>query len=170
MKFSTYAVPMIIGEIKRYLRDGNSLRVSRSIRDTAYKVLKAREQIEERDEEATVERIAREMGVAEREVVYALDAISDPVSLYEPVFNKAGDTLLLMDQLADEKNTDEIWTEHVALTEAMEKLGERERKILFLRYYEGKTQTEISAEVGISQAQVSRLEKNALNAIKTNIS
>lgn len=170
VKFSTYAVPMIIGEIKRYLRDGNSLRVSRSIRDTAYKVLKAREQIEERDEEATVERIAREMGVAEREVVYALDAISDPVSLYEPVFNKAGDTLLLMDQLADEKNTDEIWTEHVALTEAMEKLGERERKILFLRYYEGKTQTEISAEVGISQAQVSRLEKNALNAIKTNIS
>ncbi len=170
VKFSTYAVPMIIGEIKRYLRDGNSLRVSRSIRDTAYKVLKTREQIEERDEEATVERIAREMGVAEREVVYALDAISDPVSLYEPVFNKAGDTLLLMDQLADEKNTDEIWTEHVALTEAMEKLGERERKILFLRYYEGKTQTEISAEVGISQAQVSRLEKNALNAIKTNIS
>lgn len=170
VKFSTYAVPMIVGEIKRYLRDGNSLRVSRSIRDMAYKVLKAREAIEERDEEATIERIAREMGVAEREVVYALDAISDPVSLYEPVFNKAGDTLLLMDQLADEKNTDEIWTEHVALGEAMEKLGERERKILFLRYYEGKTQTEISAEVGISQAQVSRLEKNALNDIRMNIS
>lgn len=170
VKFSTYAVPMIVGEIKRYLRDGNSLRVSRSIRDMAYKVLKAREAIEERDEEATIERIAREMGVAEREVVYALDAISDPVSLYEPVFNKAGDTLMLMDQLADEKNTDEIWTEHVALGEAMEKLGERERKILFLRYYEGKTQTEISAEVGISQAQVSRLEKNALNDIRMNIS
>ena len=170
VKFSTYAVPMIVGEIKRYLRDGNSLRVSRSIRDTAYKALKAREAIESRDEEATIAKIAEEMQVAEREVVYALDAISDPVSIYEPVYNKAGDTLLLMDQLADEKNTDENWTEHVALTEAMGKLGERERKILFLRYYEGKTQTEISEEVGISQAQVSRLEKNALHNIKLNIS
>ena len=144
VKFSTYAVPMIIGEIKRYLRDGNSLRVSRSIRDMAYKVLKAREAIEEKDEEATIARIAEELKVAQREVVYALDAISDPVSIYEPVYNKAGDTLLLMDQLCDEKNTDEIWTEHVALGEAIEKLGEREKKILFLRYYEGKTQTEIS--------------------------
>lgn len=170
VKFSTYAVPMIVGEIKRYLRDGNSLRVSRSIRDTAYRVLKAREQIESRDEEATIEKIAEELQVAEREVVYALDAISDPVSLYEPVYNKAGDTLLLMDQLCDEKNTDEVWTEHVALSEAMEKLGEREKKILFLRYYQGKTQTEISEEVGISQAQVSRLEKNALQSIKLNIS
>jgi RNA polymerase sporulation-specific sigma factor len=170
VKFSTYAVPMIIGEIKRYLRDGNSLRVSRSIRDMAYKVLKAREEIEEGDEEATIPRIAQQLGVAEREVVYALDAISDPVSLYEPVYNKAGDTLLLMDQLCDEKNTDEIWTEHVALSEAIEKLGEREKRILFLRYYEGKTQTEISQEVGISQAQVSRLEKNALKNIRFNIS
>ena len=170
VRFSTYAVPMIVGEIKRYLRDGNSLRVSRSIRDMAYKVLKAREAIEGRDEEATIPKIAKEMGVAEREVVYALDAISDPVSLYEPVYNKAGDTLLLMDQLTDEKNTDELWTEHVALLEAMEKLGEREKRILFLRYYEGKTQTEISEEVGISQAQVSRLEKNALQNIKLNIS
>lgn len=119
VKFSTYAVPMIVGEIKRYLRDGNSLRVSRSIRDTAYKALKAREAIEERDEEATLAKIAEEMQVAEREVVYALDAISDPVSIYEPVYNKAGDTLLLMDQLCDEKNTDEIWTERVALNEAM---------------------------------------------------
>ena len=170
VKFSTYAVPMIIGEIKRYLRDGNSLRVSRSIRDMAYRVLKAREQIEERDEEATIERIAQELKVAEREVVYALDAISDPISIYEPVYNKSGDTLLLMDQLCDEKNTDEIWTEHVALGEALEKLGEREKKILFLRYYEGKTQTEISEEVGISQAQVSRLEKNALINIRENIS
>ena len=170
VKFSTYAVPMIIGEIKRYLRDGNSLRVSRSIRDMAYKVLKAREAIEGRDEEATIEKIANELKVAEREVVYALDAISDPVSIYEPVYNKAGDTLLLMDQLCDEKNTDEIWTEHVALGEAIEKLGERERKILYLRYYEGKTQTEISEEVGISQAQVSRLEKNALQNIRLNIS
>ena len=170
VKFSTYAVPMIIGEIKRYLRDGNSLRVSRSIRDMAYRVLKAREQIEDRDEEATIPKIAKELEVAEREVVYALDAISDPISLYEPVYNKSGDTLLLMDQLCDEKNTDEIWTEHVALSEAMEKLGEREKRILFLRYYEGKTQTEISEEVGISQAQVSRLEKNALQNIRLHIS
>ena len=161
---------MIVGEIKRYLRDGNSLRVSRSIRDMAYRVLKAREAIESKDEEATIARIAQEMNVAEREVVYALDAISDPVSIYEPVYNKTGDTLLLMDQLCDEKNTDEIWTEHVALGAAIEKLGEREKKILFLRYFEGKTQTEISAEVGISQAQVSRLEKNALNSIRENIS
>jgi RNA polymerase sporulation-specific sigma factor len=170
VKFSTYAVPMIVGEIKRYLRDGNSLRVSRSIRDMAYRVLKAREEIESRDEEATIEKIAKELRVAQREVVYALDAISDPVSLFEPVYNKSGDTLLLMDQLADAKNTDEVWTEHIALSEAMEKLGERERKILFLRYYEGKTQTEISEEVGISQAQVSRLEKNALQNIRLNIS
>lgn len=170
VKFSTYAVPMIVGEIKRYLRDGNSLRVSRSIRDMAYRVLKAREEIESRDEEATIEKIAEALQVAEREVVYALDAISDPVSIYEPVYNKAGDTLLLMDQLCDEKNTDEAWTERVALTEAISKLGEREKKILYLRYYQGKTQTEISEEVGISQAQVSRLEKNALQNIKLNIS
>ena len=134
VKFSTYAVPMIVGEIKRYLRDGNSLRVSRSIRDTAYRALKARETIESRDEEATIAKIAEEMQVAEREVVYALDAISDPVSIYEPVYNKAGDTLLLMDQLCDDKNTDEIWTEHVALSEAIGKLGEREKKILFFKY------------------------------------
>lgn len=170
VKFSTYAVPMIVGEIKRYLRDGNSLRVSRSIRDMAYRVLKTREEIEERDEEATIEKIAKTLQTTEREVVYALDAISDSISIYEPVYNKSGDTLLLMDQLCDEKNTDEIWTERVALGEAMEKLGERERKILYLRYYEGKTQTEISEEVGISQAQVSRLEKNALQNIRLNIS
>lgn len=170
VKFSTYAVPMILGEIKRYLRDGNSLRVSRSIRDTAYKILKVREGIEARDEEATIEKIAREMQVKEREVVYALDAISDPVSLYDPVYNKSGDTLELVDQLFDEKQSESIWTERVALNEAMEKLNERERKILLLRYFEGKTQTEISREVGISQAQVSRLEKNALGSIKREIS
>lgn len=169
VKFSTYAVPMIMGEIKRYLRDGNSLRVSRSIRDTAYRVLKTRESIEEKDEEATIEKIAETMNVALKEVVYALDAISDPVSLFEPVFNQSGDALMLMDQIYDEKNNDEVWTEHAALSEAMTRLGERERKILFLRYYEGKTQTEISDEVGISQAQVSRLEKNAINAIRGNI-
>ena len=170
VKFSTYAVPMILGEIKRYLRDGNSLRVSRSIRDTAYRILKAREKIEAQDEEATIARIAEELELKEREVVYALDAISDPVSLYDPVYNKSGDALELMDQICDETQSDEIWTEHVALREAVERLGERERKILQLRYFEGKTQTEISAEVGISQAQVSRLEKNAIGCIRKEIS
>ncbi len=170
VKFSTYAVPMILGEIKRYLRDGNSLRVSRSIRDTAYRILKVRERLEERDEEATIERIAAEMNVKEREVVYALDAISDPVSLYDPVYNKSGDTLQLVDQLYDESQSEAIWTERVALREAIDRLTDREKKILQLRYYEGKTQTEISAEVGISQAQVSRLEKNALGSIRKEIS
>ena len=150
---------MILGEIKRYLRDGNSLRVSRGIRDTAYRVLKTREQLEAEHKEATIQKIAEAMQVREKEVVYALDAISDPVSLFEPVYNKSGDALLLMDQIFDEKNNDEVWTEHAALAEAMSRLGEREQKILFLRYFEGKTQTEISGEVGISQAQVSRLEK-----------
>ena len=170
VKFSTYAVPMILGEMKRYLRDGNSLRVSRSIRDTAYKVLKVREGIEARDEEATIEKIAKEMQVCEREVVYALDAISDPVSLYDPVYNESGDALQLVDQLYDETQSDEIWTERVALRSAIERLADREKKILKLRYYEGKTQMEISQEVGISQAQVSRLEKNALKQLKANIS
>lgn len=169
VKFSTYAVPMILGEIKRYLRDGNSLRVSRSIRDTAYKVLKVREKLEEGDEDVTYDKIAKEMNVAVSEVAYALDAISDPVSLYDPVYNKSGDTLLLMDQIFDEKNNDEVWTEKAALYEAIRNLEERERKILYLRYFEGKTQTEISGEVGISQAQVSRLEKSALKRIKSNI-
>lgn len=169
VKFSTYAVPMIIGEIKRYLRDGNSLRIARSIRDTAYQILKTRSQLEKNDEEASLERIAKEMNVAVSEVVFALDAISDTVSLYDPVYNKAGDTLLLMDQLGDERHTEENWTEQVAIKSAMEKLEEREKKIIYLRYYEGKTQTEISKEVGISQAQVSRLEKNAISAIRNSI-
>ena len=170
VKFSTYAVPMILGEIKRYLRDGNSLRVSRSIRDTAYRILKVRESLEERDEEATIDRIAEEMQAQERDVVYALDAISDPISIYDPIYNKSGDTLELLDQLCDETQSDEIWTERVALREAIERLSERERKILRLRYFEGKTQTEISEEVGISQAQVSRLEKNAIGSIRREIS
>ena len=170
VKFSTYAVPMILGEIKRYLRDGNSLRVSRSIRDTAYRVLKVRERLEVDDDDVTYDKIAREMNIAVSEVAYALDAISDPVSLYDPVYNKAGDTLLLMDQIFDTKNNDEVWTEKAALYEAITRLGERERSILFLRYFEGKTQTEISQEVGISQAQVSRLEKSALKQIRTCIS
>lgn len=161
---------MILGEIKRYLRDGNSLRVSRSIRDAAYRILKVRESLEEHDEEATIERIAEVMQVQQREVAYALDAISDPVSLYEPVYNKSGDTLQLLDQLFDETQGEEIWAERVALKDAISRLAERERKILTLRYYEGKTQTEISAEVGISQAQVSRLEKNAIGALRKEIS
>ena len=165
VKFSTYAVPMILGEIKRYLRDGNSLRVSRSIRDTAYQVLKVREKLEADDEDVTYDKIAKEMNIAVSEVAYALDAISDPVSLYEPVYNKSGDTLLLMDQIFDAKNN-----EKAALYDAISRLEGREKKILFLRYFEGKTQTEISQEVGISQAQVSRLEKTALKQIKGCIS
>lgn len=168
VRFSTYAVPMIIGEIKRIMRTSNSLRVSRSIRDMAYKVLQARSQIEsEKDDVATMSEIAERLAVAEKEVVYALDAISDPVSLYDPVYNKNGDALLLMDQIGDEKNTDERWTENVALESAVSKLDDRERRIVYMRYYEGKTQTEISAEIGLSQAQVSRLEKSALRQIKT---
>ena len=167
--FSTYAVPMIVGEIKRFLRDGNSLRIARSIRDTAYQVLKTRSEIEKRDQEATLEKIAEQMHVAVSEVVYALDAISDTVSLYDPVYNKAGDTLTLVDQLGDNKNTDENWTERVALDTAVKSLSDREKNIIRLRYYEGKTQTEISRQVGISQAQVSRLEKNALSMIKEKI-
>ena len=170
VRFFTYAVPMILGEIKRYLRDGNSLRVARSIRDTAYRVLKTREQLEAEDREATIESIAAAMQMRESEVVYALDAISDPVSLFEPVYNQSGDALMLMDQIDDEKNNAEVWTERAALSEAMEKLSERERKILTLRYFEGKTQTEISDEVGISQAQVSRLEKNAIRCMRSEIS
>lgn len=169
VKFSTYAVPMILGEIKRYIRDGNSLRVSRSIRDTAYKVLKVREKLEESDEDVTYDKIAAEMKVAVSEVAYALDAISDPVSLYDPVYDKQGDTLLLMDQLSDPKNNDEIWTEKAALYEALSRLNDREKTVLVLRYFEGKTQTEISERVGISQAQVSRLEKAALKRIKADM-
>ena len=169
VKFSTYAVPMIVGEIKRFIRDGNSLRVARSIRDTAYQALKARGEIEKRHEEPTMEKIAIEMNVAVSEVVYALDAISDTVSLYDPVYSKNGDELLLVDQIGDEKNTDELWTENAAIATAIDLLEEREKKIIILRYFEGKTQTEISSEVGISQAQVSRLEKNALKEIKERI-
>ncbi len=171
VRFSTYAVPMIIGEIKRIMRTNNGLRVSRSIRDMAYKVLQVRNEIEaEKDDVATMGEIAQRLSVAEKEVVYALDAISDPLSLYDPVYNKNGDTLLLMDQIGDDKNTDEKWTENVALENALSKLEERERKIVYMRYYEGKTQTEISSEIGLSQAQVSRLEKSALKTIKRKMS
>lgn len=170
VRFSTYAVPMIIGEVKRHLRARNSMRIPRSVRDTAYKVLKVRNEIEREYEEATTDEIARRLEIKESEVAYALDAISDTVSLYVPVYNKEGDTLLVMDQISDDYNTDERWTESAALNCAVKELDERERKIIYLRYYEGKTQTEISSEVGLSQAQVSRLEKNALSYIKKRIS
>jgi len=160
---------MIMGEIKRLLRDNNSMRVPRSIRDTAYQALKTRSELEKQDKETSLENIALQMNVAMKEVVYALDAISDTISLYDPVYNKAGDELLLVDQLGDQKCTDENWTEKVAIDSAMTALGEREKKIIYLRYFEGKTQTEISREVGISQAQVSRLEKTALSSIKHSI-
>ena len=169
VKFSTYAVPMIIGEIKRLLRDGNSMRVSRSIRDTAYQALKTRGELEKQDKDTSLENVASTMNVALSEVVYALDAISDTVSLYDPVYNKNGDELLLVDQIGDQKCTDESWTEKVAIDNAMVRLADREKRIIELRYYEGKTQTEISEEIGISQAQVSRLEKNALSEIKNRI-
>ena len=170
VRFSTYAVPMILGEIKRYLRDGNSLRVSRSIRDTAYKVLKVREKLEEECDDVTYDKIAREMNIAVSEVAYALDAISDPVSLYDPIYHDGDETVMVMDQIADDSCDGERWAANAALGEAMEKLTERERQILLLRFYHGKTQMEVSTEIGISQAQVSRLEKNAIKELQTLIS
>lgn len=170
VRFSTYGVPMIVGEIRRYLRDNSSLRVSRSMRDTAYKVLQAKEKyISEHQKEPTIEEIAKILEIKREEVVFALDAIVDPVSLYEPVYDHGGDTICVMDQVRDSKNTDESWLEQIALKEAMNRLSDRERKILNLRFFEGKTQMEVSAEVGISQAQVSRLEKNAISQIKKNL-
>ena len=170
VRFSTYGVPMIIGEIRRCLRDNSSLRVSRSMRDTAYKVLQAKERyISEHQKEPTIEEIAKMLEIKREEVVFALDAIVDPVSLYEPVYSDGGDTICVMDQVRDSKNTDESWLEQIALKEAISHLSERERHILNLRFFEGKTQMEVSAEVGISQAQVSRLEKNAINQIKKNL-
>ena len=170
VKFSTYGVPMIIGEIRRYLRDNSAIRVSRSMRDTAYRVLQVRDRlIAESQREPTVEQIAKELGIPREEVVFAMDAIVDPVSLYEPVYSDGGDAICVMDQVSDTKNTDENWTDRIALKDALKRLDDRERRILSLRFYEGKTQMEVSAEVGISQAQVSRLEKGAINTIKKNI-
>ncbi len=170
VRFSTYGVPMIIGEIRRYLRDNSAIRVSRSMRDTAYRVLQVRDRyLAEHQREPTVEQIAQELEIPREEVVFAMDAIVDPVSLYEPVYSDGGDAICVMDQVRDTKNTDEDWTDRIALKEAMKRLDPRERRILSLRFYEGKTQMEVSAEVGISQAQVSRLEKGAINTIKKNI-
>ena len=170
VRFSTYGVPMIIGEIRRYLRDNSAIRVSRSMRDTAYRVLQAREKLQrDQQREPTVEQIAHELGIRREEVVFAMDAVCDPVSLFEPIYSDGGDTMCVMDQVRDNKNTDEDWLEQIALKEAMSRLSERERQILALRYSDGKTQMEVSGEIGISQAQVSRLEKNAIKSIKKNM-
>ena len=167
VKFSTYGVPMIVGEIRRYLRDNSTMRVSRAMRDTAYKVLQAKEAyMAEHQKEPTVEEIAKILDVKREDVVFALDAILEPVSLYEPVYSDSGDTICVMDQVKDNKNNDEMWVERIALKEAVGHLTERERKILSMRFFQGKTQMEVSAEIGISQAQVSRLEKNALRQIR----
>ena len=170
VRFSTYGVPMIIGEIRRYLRDNSAIRVSRSMRDTAYRVLQAREKLQrEQQREPTVEQIARELDIPREEVVFAMDAVCDPVSLFEPIYSDSGDAVCVMDQVRDKRNTDEDWLEQIALKEAMSRLSERERQILALRYSDGKTQMEVSGEIGISQAQVSRLEKNAIKSIKKNM-
>ena len=170
VRFSTYGVPMIVGEIRRYLRDNSAIRVSRSMRDTAYKVLQVRERfIAENQREPTVEQIAKELDIPREEVVFAMDAVVDPVSLYEPVYADGGDTVCVMDQVRDTRNTDEHWIDRIALKEAVRSLNDREKRILSLRFYEGKTQMEVSAEVGISQAQVSRLEKGAINTIRKNL-
>ena len=167
VKFSTYAVPMIIGEIRRYLRDNNSIRVSRSLKDTAYKAIYAKDTLTRKNlKEPTVEEIAAEVGISKEDIVYALDAMQNPMSLYEPVYTDGGDTLYVMDQISDKKNKEERWIENLALREAMQRLNSREKHIIELRFYEGKTQMEVAQEIGISQAQVSRLEKNALKSMR----
>jgi RNA polymerase sporulation-specific sigma factor len=170
VKFSTYAVPMIIGEVRRYLRDNNSIRVSRSVRDLAYKALQIREEMTKEEFcEPSVEKIAEALGEKKEAVVSALEAITEPVSLYEPVFNDSGDTLFIMDQIRDISSDDELWIEDIALKDAMKTLSEREKKIIDMRFYTGKTQSEIAEEIGISQAQVSRIEKSALERLKRQI-
>lgn len=170
VRFSTYGVPMIIGEIRRYLRDNSVIRVSRSIRDTAYRVLQVKERLmNENQKEPTVEEIAKILNITREEVVGAMDAVMDPVSLYEPIYTDNGDSFCSMDQIGDPRNTDESWLEQIAINEAIEHLGDREKHILHLRFYEGKTQMQVAKEVGISQAQVSRLEKNAINQIKKSL-
>lgn len=167
VKFSTYAVPMIIGEIRRYLRDNNSIRVSRSIRDTAYKAVYAKENLRKTmDREPTIEEIAKAVELAPEEVLYALDAIQNPVSLYEPVYSEGGDTLYIMDQISDKKNKEDNWIEELSVKEALSHLNDREKSIINLRYFHGKTQMEVADEIHISQAQVSRLEKIALKNMR----
>ena len=171
VKFSTYAVPMIIGEIRRYLRDNNSIRVSRSLRDTAYKAIHAREVLsKELSREPTIEDIAEQIEIPKEDIVFALDAIQCPVSLYDPVYTDGGDTLYVMDQISDKKNKEETWVEELSLSDAMKRLNERENYIIKLRFFEGKTQMEVAEEIHISQAQVSRLEKSALKNMKNYLS
>ena len=168
--FSTYAVPMIIGEIRRHLRDNNSIRVSRSLRDIAYKALQAKEAlILKNNREPTVDEVAKEIGISKEEIANALDAIQDPVSLYEPIYNDGADSLFLMDQIGDEKNKDENWVEDIAISEGLKKLNNREQMIIRKRFFDGKTQMEVADEIGISQAQVSRLEKSALLHMRKSI-
>ena len=167
VRFSTYAVPMIIGEIRRYLRDNSAIRVSRSLRDIAYKAIYARENYVKKNlKEPTITEIASEIGIEKEEIVYALDAIQSPMSLYEPVYTDGGDTLYVMDQVSDKKNREENWVENLALQDAVARLSQREQHIIELRFFEGKTQMEVADEIGISQAQVSRLEKNALKTMR----
>ena len=170
VQFSTYGVPMIAGELRRFLRDHSAIRVSRSMRDTAYKVLQVKEKLtNDNGREPDVETIAKELGLPRQDVVFAMEAICDPVSLYEPIFSDVGESATVMDQIGDTKNTDEQWLEQIALEEAMRRLTRREKRILALRFYDGRTQMEVAKAVGISQAQVSRLEKNAISQIKKNI-
>ena len=171
VKFSTYAVPMIIGEIRRYLRDNNSIRVSRSLRDIAYKAIYTKEMLLKKNlKEPTVTEIASELGLAKEDVVMALDAIQSPMSLYEPVYTEGGDALFVMDQISDKKNREENWVEGLALSQAIKRLNERERTIIKMRFFDGKTQMEVADEIHISQAQVSRLEKNALKEMRNYLS
>ena len=167
VQFSTYAVPMIIGEIRRYLRDNNSIRVSRSIKDLAYKSLQYKEKFnKENGREPTIEEIAKELGVTKEEIAFSFDAIQDPISLQEPVYNDGSESIFIMDQVKDSKNSDESWVENMTIAEALKRLGEKEKRIIMKRYFDGRTQMEVAEEIGISQAQVSRLEKNALENIK----
>ena len=167
VQFSTYGVPMIIGEIRRYLRDNNSIRVSRSIRDMAYKVLQVKEKVvRQTGKEPTIEEIAKELGVDKEEVSVSLDAIQDPVSLQEPIYKEGSENLYIMDQVRDTKNIDEKWVENLTIAQALKKLNSREKEIIARRFFQGRTQMEVAEEIGISQAQVSRLEKDAINRIR----
>jgi RNA polymerase sporulation-specific sigma factor len=167
VKFSTYAVPMIIGEIRRYLRDNNPIRVSRSLRDIAYKSLQVRDSLTSKNgQEPTIGEIATVLNVSREEVVFALDAIQEPISLFEPIYHDGGDPIFVMDQISDDKNVDTEWLEDISIREAMSKLNEREKDILKMRFFEGRTQMEVAEEIGISQAQVSRLEKTALKQVR----
>ncbi len=167
VQFSTYAVPMIIGEVRRYLRDNNSIRVSRSVRDLAYKAIQYKEKyIRENGKEPTIEEIAKELNVEKEDVAFSFDAIQDPISLQEPIYNDGNESIYVMDQVKDSKNTDELWAENMTIAQAMKKLSDKEKMVITKRFFDGRTQMEVAEEIGISQAQISRLEKSAINHIK----